>query len=370
MKAIAVIPGSTQLRLVQRPEPQRKNDHEVMAEIVAVGICGTDREEAAGGRALLPKGQTDLVIGHEMLCRVIETGPAVQRVRKGDLAVMTVRRGCGECPSCAMLRPDMCSTGRYHERGIWGLDGFQTERVVDHEEFIVRVPEKLGLAAVLAEPTSVIEKAIHEAVRVQMARLPTAPAHLDWLHGRRCLIAGLGPVGLLAAMVLRLHGAEVYGLDIVDEASSRPQWLVKTGGHYLDGRSTPADKIVAATGGFMDLIIDCAGVPKLIFDLLSVLAPSGIYSLAGIPHGNHPLQIQAADLLSRMVLNNQVMLGSVNAARDHFQMAVDDLLHARLQWGGLIDTLVSHHYAPDDFQTALTTHPADEIKAVVQWQTV
>lgn len=367
MKAIAVVPGTTQLHLTQRPEPQRQNEHDLVAEIVAVGICGTDREEAAGGRALLPNGQTELVIGHEMLCRVLEAGPAVQRVGKGDLAVMTVRRGCGRCLSCAMLRPDMCSTGLYHERGIWGLDGFQTERVVDHEDYIVRVPEKLRLAAVLAEPTSVVEKAIHEAVRVQMARLPGALAHLDWLHERRCLIAGLGPVGLLAAMVLRLHGAEVYGLDIVDEASPRPQWLKEVGGSYLDGRQIQSHKIAAVTDGFMDLILDCAGVPQLIFDLLTVLAPSGVYSLAGIPHGNHPMQIQAAELLRRMVLSNQVMLGSVNAARDHFQMAVDDLLQARLQWGGLIDRLITHRYNPDEFRKALTTHPKDEIKAVVQW---
>jgi threonine dehydrogenase-like Zn-dependent dehydrogenase len=305
-----------------------------------------------------------------MLCRVVEAGPSVQRVRKGDLAVMTVRRGCGRCLSCAMQRPDMCSTGLYRERGIWGLDGFQTERVTDHEDYIVRVPGELGLTAVLAEPTSVIEKAIHEAVRVQMARLPGAPAHLDWLYGRRCLVAGLGPVGLLSSMVLRLHGAEVYGLDIVDEATSRPQWLEKIGGHYLDGRKIPADKIVSATGGFMELIVDCAGVPRLIFDLLTVLAPSGIYSLAGIPHSTHPLQIQAAELLSRMVLSNQVMLGSVNAARDHFQMAVDDLLHARLQWGDHIDKLITHQYGVEEFQTAFTTHPADEIKAIVQWQAV
>lgn len=370
MKAIAVIPETTQRKLVQRPEPQRQGDDDIVAEVVAVGICGTDREEAAGGRALLPSGQTDLVIGHEMLCRVVEAGPSVRRVRKGDLAVLTVRRGCGKCLSCAMQRPDMCSTGQYRERGIWGLDGYQTERVADHEDYIVRVPEKLGLAAVLTEPTSVVEKAIHEAVRVQMARLPGAPAHLDWLHGRRCLIAGLGPVGLLAAMVLRLHGARVYGLDIVDQASARPQWLEKIGGHYLDGRQVTADKMAPATGGFMDLIIDCAGVPKLIFDLLTVLAPSGIYSLAGIPHSRHPLQLQAGELLSRMVLNNQVMLGSVNAARDHFQMAVDDLLHARLLWGNLIDTLISHRYGVDDFQTALTAHPEDEIKAIVQWQSI
>ena len=76
---------------------------------------------------------------------------------------------------------------------------------------------------VLSEPLSVAEKAIDEAVRVQSARLPDAPATPDWLHGRRYLVAGLGPIGLLAAMALRLRGAEVYGLDVVDAETARPR---------------------------------------------------------------------------------------------------------------------------------------------------
>lgn len=368
MQAITIVPGATQLNLVQRAEPSIQQPDEVLLEVVAVGICGTDREEAAGGRAQLPQGQTDLVMGHEMLGRVVATGSAVTRVQTGDLAVFTVRRGCGQCLNCRMQRPDMCRTGNYRERGIWGLDGYQAERVVDQEEFVVRVPAALGLTGVLAEPTSVVEKAIHEALRVQLVRLPDAPAHLDWLYGRRCLVAGLGPVGLLAAMVLRLHGAVVYGLDIVDAGSARPRWLEQIGGHYVDGRGTPPDQIAKKEGGAMDLIIDAAGIPSLVFNLLDALAPTGVYALTGIPGGNGTLEISGAELLRRLVLNNQLMVGSVNAARDHFQLAVDDLHRAHLLWGGLPGQLITHRYPVADFQAALTTHPADEIKTVIEWK--
>lgn len=172
----------------------------------------------------------------------------------------------------------MCRTGEYRERGIWGLDGFQAEFVVDKEQYIVRVPDELEGIGVLSEPLSVAEKAIDEAVHLQFTRLPDAAATPDWLHGRRCLVAGLGPIGLLAAMVLRLRGAQVFGLDIVDSDSARPKWLGGIGGAYVDGRQVTTNQMMTN-----------------------------------------------APLIRQLVLNNQVLLGSVNAARGHFQMAVDDL---------------------------------------------
>src|SRR5512140_671774 len=120
MKAIANTTGTTSLSLVDRPEPNLSADDEVKVQVVRVGICGTDREEAAGGRSQPPSGQKELVIGHEMLGRVIEAGQSVRRVAEGDLAVFTVRRDCGECLPCLMNRPDMCQTGQYTERGIGG----------------------------------------------------------------------------------------------------------------------------------------------------------------------------------------------------------------------------------------------------------
>ena len=83
----------------------------------------------------------------------------------------------------------------------------------------------------------------------------------------------------------------------------------------------------------MDLILDASGIPALEFNLLDALARNGTYVVTGIPGGDRPLQIAGAELIRQLVLDNQVMLGSVNAARGHFQMAVDDLAQAQLRWG-------------------------------------
>ena len=366
MKAIAIVPGTAGSRLVERPEPSIATQDEIKVRIIRVGICGTDREEVSGGRAEAPDGQTELVIGHEMFGQVVDAGSAVTRVKAGDYAVFTVRRGCGECACCLMNRADMCQTGKYRERGIRRLDGYQTEFAVDQEQYIVRVPNELEPVGVLMEPLSVVEKAIDEALRVQIVRCPDAAATPDRFQGRRCLVAGLGPVGLLAAMVLQLRGGEVYGLDVVDANTARPKWLGEIGGTYIDGREVPADQVEKKIGA-MDLVLDASGIAELEFNLLDALALNGVYVLTGIPGGDRPLQIPGAELVRQLVLDNQVMLGSVNAARGHFQMAADDLAQAQLRWGSLIAGLVTHRYSLDRFAGLMDHHQPDAIKEVIEW---
>src|ERR1017187_1497958 len=229
-----------------------------------------------------------------------------------------------------------------------------------------RVPNELEPVGVLMEPLSVVEKAIDEALRIQIVRCPDAATTPDWFHRRRCLVAGLGPVGLLAAMVLRLRGGEVYGLDVVDANTARPKWLDGIGGTYIDGREVPADQVEKKIGA-MELVLDASGIAELEFNLLDALALNGVYVLTGIPGGDRPLQIPGAELVRQLVLDNQVMLGSVNAARGHFQMAADDLAQAHLRWGSLIAGLVTHRYSSDQFAGLMDHHQPDAIKEVIEW---
>jgi threonine dehydrogenase-like Zn-dependent dehydrogenase len=366
MRAIAVVPGTKTIHMVERPRPSIGAPDEIELRVLRVGICGTDREEAAGGRAKAPPGHDDLVLGHEMIGQVTAVGAAVTMVAPGDCAVFTVRRGCGRCRACAMNRSDMCQTGAYAERGIWGLDGYQTEFVVDRESHIVRVPSALERAGVLAEPLSVAEKAIAEAVHVQLTRLPDSATSLDWLSGRRCLVAGLGPIGLLAAMSLRLRHADVWGLDVVDADTPRPQWLARIGGRYLDGRQVTPEQARDQVGTF-DVIVDGTGVATLEFELIDALATNGVYAITGIPAGDRPISVSGAALMRQLVLRNQVVLGSVNASRDHFQLAVDDLALAETRWPGCAADLITHRHPCADFEPALEHHGDGEIKVVLEW---
>ncbi|GAC1646465.1 MAG: glucose 1-dehydrogenase [Herpetosiphon sp.] len=367
MQAIALKPGTTDVGIIERPEPQIEADNDIKLRILEVGICGTDREEVAGGRAQASPGDEHLVLGHEMLGEVVSIGDRVTRVQKGDLALFTVRRPCGTCLPCTMNRSDMCTTGSYRERGIWGQDGFQCQFVVDTEEFVVKVPANLRHIGVLAEPLSVVEKAINQVTRIQQARLPDGNAAANWLSGRHCLVAGLGPIGLLAALVLRLRGAIVFGMDVVDAKSARPAWLVELDGTYINGKSVPLDQ-VGKRYGLMDIIVEATGIPTMGFNLLQALNHNGGYVLAGIPDGSPEMyQLPASLLIHQLVLNNQVMVGSVNAARTYFDMAVADLTVAELKWQGLLGKLITHRYKPAEYMHALGRPEIDDIKVVVDW---
>src|SRR6202167_1796782 len=119
--------------------------------------------------------------------------------------------------------------------------------------------------------------------------------------------------------------------------------------------------------GGMDLILDASGIPDLEFNLLDALAPNGAYVLTGIPGGDRPLQIPGAALIRQLVLDNQVMLGSVNAARGHFQMGADDLAQAHLRWGAQIVGLITNRYSADQFAGLRDQHQPDAIKEVIEW---
>jgi glucose 1-dehydrogenase len=365
MKAIALVPGATNVSLVDVPEPHIAAADEVKIKIMQVGICGTDREQAEGGRADAPEGKNQLIIGHEMFGEIVEIGSEVKSVRKGDYGVFIVRRGCGKCKACTNGRSDMCFTGDYTERGIKGADGFQAEYVVDKEQYLVKLPAEIKEIGVLTEPMSVAAKAIDEAMIIQQARLNDFDGSLNWLKGKRALVAGIGPIGLMAAFALRLRGAEVIGMDIVDENSSRPTILEKIGGKYVDGRKITTLNLDEECGD-ADFVFEATGIAKLQIELIDTLARNGIYVATGIPAGERPLTISAGTIMQQLVLKNQIIVGSVNASLRHYQMAVDDLHKSFQNWPDALKAVITEKISFTDFYKVLQ-HSQDEIKVVVEW---
>lgn len=360
MKALALTPGTTKVRLADWPEPKIEKPDDIKVQVLSVGICGTDREETHGGRADPPPGEKELVIGHEMVSRVIETGPAVKNFKKGDLLVFTVRRGCNACPACKILRYDMCLTGNYTERGIKGRHGYEAQYVVDQEMYAIKVPSSVAHLAVLTEPMSVVEKAIDIGGLIQKARLPYLKD--NWLQGKVALIAGLGPIGLLAAMILSLRGATILGLDIVDPSSPRAKIFTAFGGKYFNDKQCDLKAFP-----LIDIIIDAAGIAKLDFDLMSVLGINGIFILTGVPGDQRLDEVDGARLMRQMVLKNQAMVGSVNASFAHFQKGIEDFQAADKKWPGVVEKLITQRFPYTEFNTPLTKHSPDEIKVVIDW---
>jgi threonine dehydrogenase-like Zn-dependent dehydrogenase len=366
MKAIAIVPHTRNISLVEIDEPRVIAADEVKIKILQVGICGTDREETRGGRADAPAGKKELIIGHEMLGQVVETGRSVTKIKTGDLAVFTVRRGCEQCAACKNNRSDMCYTGNYTERGIKGADGYQAEYVVDKEQYVVKVPDNIADIGVLTEPMSVAAKAIDEAIMIQEGRLKDFDNPFEWLKGKRALVAGIGPIGLMAAFALRLKGAEVLGLDIVDDLSLRPTLLKAIGGEYINGNAVNITDVDEKFGQ-IDFAFEATGIANLQFQIIDAVGINGIYVATGIPSGERPLTIHGAKLMDQLVLMNQVVLGSVNASVNHYMQAVEYLAESKKRWPDVIKHVITHRYDVDDFHLAFTGQLPDEIKVVINW---
>ena len=120
MRGLTVRPGVAGSARVEEVAAPRPEDGAVLVDTLAVGVCGTDLEIAAGEYGEAPAGEDRLVLGHESLGRVREAPPG-SGLAEGDLVVGIVRQPDPvPCPSCAVGEWDMCRNGRYTEHGIKG----------------------------------------------------------------------------------------------------------------------------------------------------------------------------------------------------------------------------------------------------------
>ena len=347
MKAVTVQPGvAGSVRFEEVPEPDESTGS-ILVEAVAVGICGTDEEITSGAYGWAPPGRERLILGHESLGRVLDPGPHAGGLQKGDLIVGIVRRPDPvPCPNCAVGEWDMCRNGQYTERGIKQIDGFMSERWRIEPGFYTKMDPSLGLHAVLLEPTTVVTKA-WELVSVMRARAFWEP--------RQVLVTGAGPIGMLAAMIGVQHGLDVHVLDRVTEGT-KPQLVHDVGATYHSGA-------IADIGFDPDVVIECTGVGSVITDSIRKVGAAGVVCLTGVGGGGPPSGLSPADVAKEVVLQNNVVVGSVNANRRHFYRAAEALAAADHAWLG---RLISRRVLPQNIADALQRRP-DDIKVVVDF---
>jgi threonine dehydrogenase-like Zn-dependent dehydrogenase len=368
MQAVAVFPHSRTVRLVEHPEPAIAGPHDVLVRILDVGVCGTDKEICAFQYGTPPAGSDHLVIGHESLGEVVAIGSAVTRVAPGDLVVPMVRRPCGlpECHACGQERQDFCFTGAFSERGIGSRHGFMTERIVDHEKYLNVVPRALRDVAVLTEPLTIAEKALRQIAEVQL-RLPWScpersgrPAD----HCHRAVVLGAGPVGLLGAMALALRGFGVTVYSREPAPNPRSQLLASIGIGYASSQETPPEALAERIGN-IDVVYEASGASAASFELMRVLGANGIFVFTGVPGRKAPISLDADFLMKRMVLNNQVLFGTVNADRAAFEAAIADLGAFEQRWPGATAQLITGRF-PIEKHGDLLSGAVGGIKNVIQ----
>jgi glucose 1-dehydrogenase len=247
------------------------------------------------------------------------------------------------CPSCAMGQWDMCQNGLYTEHGIKGLHGFCAERYRLDVSFVVPVDERLGARGVLVEPTSVVAKAWDHISRIG-ERTPWKP--------ERVLVTGAGPIGLLAAMIGVQRGLDVHVLDRVTEGP-KPKLTAALGATYHTGGIEEMDPA--------DIVLECTGAPSLVISSMRAVRPNGIVCLTGVSSGGRTIPVDTGALNRELVLENNVVFGTVNANRLHYDQAAAALLRADSAW---LDSLITRSVPLEQWQEALERQPGD-VKTVI-----
>lgn len=346
MHALSVVPHQAEsVGLVPVDEPPGE-EGVVLVQTLACGVCGTDREIIAGLYGEAPPGETRLILGHESLGRVLEA-PSESGLAAGDLVVGIVRRPDPvPCPNCAVGQWDMCRNGLYTECGIKRRHGFGRERFRIAPDFAVKLDGGLSRVGMLLEPASVLAKAWDHIRRIGERAL--------W-QPRRVLVTGAGPVGLLAAMMGIQQGLEVQVFEPATDGP-KPQLVRDLGARYYVGSLDDA-----CHGA--DIVIECTGATQLIFEAMRCTAHNGIVCLTGISSGGRRMTLDLGQLNRDIVLENDVIFGSVNANRAHYEQAADALRQADRSW---LERLITRRVPVTGWQDALVRRPGD-VKTVIEF---
>lgn len=346
MQALTVVPGRAgTLSLQEMPDPTRAAG-ELLVAALAVGVCGTDKEIVAGDYGWAPPGEERLVIGHESLGRVREAAKT-SSFTQGDLVVGVVRRPDPvPCGACQRGQFDMCRNGRYTERGIKELHGYASELWCVEEDYAVKLDPRLSEVGVLMEPTTVVAKAWEQIERV---------GNRAWFDPRTVLITGAGPIGLLAAMLGTQRGLDVHVLDQVTDGP-KPALVSDLGAtyHHDDIEST-VRKVQP------DIIIEATGVGSLVFAAMRATASYGIVCLTGVSPKGRSITIDAGSINREIVLENDAVIGSVNANLTHYRAAAEALARANDAWLG---RLVSRRVPLGSSRDAFSAQQ-DDVKVVI-----
>jgi threonine dehydrogenase-like Zn-dependent dehydrogenase len=118
------------------------------------------------------------------------------------------------------------------------------------------------------------------------------------------------------------------------------------------------------TTGSIDLVYEATGAAQLSFEALSELGTNGVFVFTGVPGRKGPVEIQASALMRRLVLENQLVFGTVNAGPDAFEAAISDLERFHSRWPGALGALITGRY-PISAYAELLSGPRSGIKQVI-----
>ena len=300
---------------------------QVLVRVERGGICGSDLHYFNHGGFGAVRLREPMTLGHEVAGRIAKLGEGVSGLAIGDLVAVSPSRPCGHCRYCQEGKQNHCLNMRFYGSAmpfphIQGA--FREELVADASQCVVANGLSAGEAA-MAEPLSVCLHGVRQAGEVL---------------GKKVLITGSGPIGVLCALAARRAGAaEIVVTDITDQTLSHAR---KAGADRTinTAKETDAMAVFSADKGYFDIHLECSGAPAALASGINALRPKGVVVQLGMG-GDMTLPVQAITV-------KELSLKGSFRFHEEFATAV------KLMQGGLIDVkpLITHTMPIEQAQAA------------------
>lgn len=305
---------------------------QVLVQVTAVGVCGSDVHYYEHGRIGDYVVDHPLILGHELSGRIAAVGSDVDPSRVGRRVAVEPQRPCRTCKQCKAGRYNLCQDIEFYATPP--IDGAFTEYVRIQDDFAYDIPDSVSdEAAALIEPLSV---GLWACERAQIK------------PGSRVLIAGAGPIGIIAAQAARAYGAtEIYITDIAEE---RLAFALEHGATHALNALTDSTE-----GLDVDAFIDASGAPQAVRSGIKAVGPAGRVILVGLGADNVELPVS-------YIQNREIWLSGVFRYTNTWPLAIQLIADGKVD----LDILVTGKFALADSEEALKAgKQAGQLKTVV-----
>ena len=268
MRAV-VIHAAKDLR-VEECRAEAAGPGEVEVEVEVGGICGSDLHYFNHGGFGTVRLREPMILGHEVAGRIVALGGGVEGLKAGDRVAVSPSRPCGTCEYCLAGLPNQCLNMRFYGSAMPfpHIQGAFRQRLVALASQCHKVAEGLSIGeAALSEPFAVTLHAV---------------ARAGSLLGRRVLVSGCGPIGALAIIAARAHGArEIVATDVVDGVLD---FAARIGADRTINVAKAPEALAAygAGKGSFDVQFEASGNERAVRAGLDVLRPRGVLVQLGL----------------------------------------------------------------------------------------
>lgn len=263
-----MLTGIREMEMKEVTDPVLKNPNEVKIRLLVLGICGSDIHYYTLGKIGSQVVKYPFTVGHECAGEVIDTGPEVTRVMKGDIIAVEPAMWCGTCDQCLSGRQHTCRNLKF--LGCPGqAEGALSEFIVLPENSCFPLPVKLTPDhGAISEPLSIGVYAVKKSGAIKGAKIG---------------ILGFGPIGMSVMLAAKAKKAgEIY---ITDKIEERLKIALKEKASWIGNpqKIDIVEKIKKAEPLGLDIVFECCGQQEAVDQAIDILKPGGHLIIAGIP---------------------------------------------------------------------------------------